>query len=268
MKKTLFVASIVLTSSFSYAFDFDKLTKDVVENITKTQSSSSNNTKTSNLEDSTISKGLKEALKTGVSYAVKELGAKNGYLNNSSVKIPLPSPLDKAETLIRKAGGDKIADDLINSMNKAATNAAPKTANIFLNAIEKMSIEDAKKILSGNSDAATQYFKNNTSQALKELITPLVQNTMKENKVASYYNTANSFYKSNVKNLVENSSVMSYAKQFGADKYLKASDENLDEYVTNKAIDGLFKIIAQKEASIRKNPIEQTTSLLKKVFGN
>ena len=269
MKKTTIIATLLLTSSLSFAFDLNSLTKGVIDNVTKQSSESTTTTKTTNLSESTVNSGLKEALKKGVSYAVSTLGAQNGYLNNSLVKIPLPENLAKAETLIRKAGGDKMADDLINSMNTAATKAAPKTAEIFVQAIDKMSIEDAKKILGGTENAATDYFKANTTESLKKLITPLIQETMKQNQVATYYDTANSFYKTNLKDTVQNSSVMGLAKNFGVDSYIPgSSDENIDEFVTNKAIDGLFKMIAQKEAEIRTSPVAQTTSLLQKVFGN
>lgn len=266
MKKLLILASLLLSSTLSFAFDFKDITKSVLENVTN------NNTKTnsvnSNLDNSTASSGLKEALKIGVNYAVKSLGANNGYLNNSLVKIPLPDNLAKAETLIRKVGGDEMANNLITSMNNAATKAAPKTADIFINAINNMSLIDAKNILAGGNNAATNYFKSNTTNSLKKMITPIIQETMKENQVASYYNTINNFYKSNVSSLVDTDSVKTLAKSFGVDSYIPStSDKDLDEYVTNKAIEGLFKMIAQKEGQIRNNPAAQTTSLLKQVFG-
>lgn len=265
MKKISLVASVLLTTTFSFAFDLESITKTVIDNVSKPASTTQT---TSNLSNDTISSGLKEALKNGVNFAVKQLGAKDGYLNNSLVKIPLPDNLSKAETIIRKAGGNEVADNLINSMNKAATTAAPKTANIFLDAINKMSLEDAQKILAGNDTAATNYFKENTTNSLKQLITPIIKESMKENQVAQYYETANNFYKSNISGVVENSSAMGIAKNFGVDSYIpKSSDKSLDEYVTQKAIDGLFKMIAQKETAIRQNPIEQTTSILKQVFG-
>ncbi len=153
-------------------------------------------------------------------------------------------------------------------MNTAATKAAPKTAHIFVEAIEKMSLTDAQKILNGNENAATEFFKNNTTDSLKKMITPIIQETMKQNQVAAYYDTFNNYYKQYGKGLVENSGVMNMAKNFGVDSYIPgSSDKNLDEYVTDKAIDGLFKMIAQKEGAIRSNPVEQTTSILKQVFG-
>lgn len=270
MKKTSVITALLLTSTMSFAFDLNSITKAVTDNLSKPVETTEKSTSTkSNLDNTTVTSGLKEALKTGVNFAVSNLGKENGYLNNSLVKIPLPDNLAKAEMLIRKAGGDKIADDLILSMNNAATKAAPKTAEIFVNAIEKMSIDDAKKILAGNENAATEYFKSNTTDSLKKMITPIIQETMRQNQVATYYDTANNFYKSNLKGTVENSSVMGLAKNFGVDSYLPgSSDESLDEYVTTRAIDGLFKMIAQKEAQIRTSPVAQTTSLLQKVFGN
>lgn len=266
MKKSILVSTLLLTSTLAFAFDLTSLTKDVVDTVSK-NSATTSTTKT-NLSDSTVTSGLKEALKTGVTFAVQQLGSNNGYLNNTSAKIPLPNNLSAVEKVIRSAGGGKMADDLINSMNSAATKAAPQTAEIFMAAIDKMSLTDAQKILAGKNDAATEYFKTNTTESLKKSITPIIQETMKENNVASYYDNVNNLYKSNAKGLVDNSGVMGMAKSFGVDSYLPGnSKENLDEFVTNKAIEGLFTMIAQKEAAIRTNPVEQTSSILKQVFG-
>ncbi|MGE4382540.1 MAG: DUF4197 domain-containing protein [Arcobacter sp.] len=268
MKKSIIASTLILSTTFVFALDLGSIAKGVLDTATTTNQTKSTTQTSSNLSDSTVSSGLKEALKTGVKYATTQLGATNGYLNNSAVKIPLPDNLAKAETLIRSVGGDKMADDLILSMNNAASKAAPKTAEIFIDAIDKMTVTDAQKILTGGNNAATEYFKSNTSASLKKAITPIIQETMKENQVASYYDTANNLYKSNTKGLTQNSQVMGLAKNFGVDSYLPGnSDESLDEFVTNKAIEGLFTMIAQKEAAIRQNPVEQTSSLLKQVFG-
>ncbi|RXJ68125.1 hypothetical protein CRV08_07655 [Halarcobacter ebronensis] len=249
--------------NFGFSFDLNSFAKDVISGVKDNSTKESNTT----LSNSTITDGLKETLKIGVNYAVETLGKENGYLNNSLVKIPLPENLQKAETIIRKVGGDKVADELIASMNKAATQAAPKTADIFVKAIEKMSLEDAKKILEGNNNAATEYFKTNTSSSLKSVIKPIIEKTMEQNSVAGYYDSFNSYYKQYAKDYVNSTSVMSLAKNFGVDSYLpSSSDENLNDYVTQKAIDGLFSMIAKKEAAIRENPVEQTTSLLKQLF--
>jgi len=267
MKKIIIASTIILSTSLLQSFDLGGLVKAATEatsNNTQTTQSS-----TTELSSSVVSDGLKEALKVGVDYGVKALSKDGGYLNNSAVKIPLPENLTKVESVIRSAGGDKIADDLINSMNKAATTAAPKTAKIFVKAIDDMSIEDAKKILAGDDNSATNYFKKHTTDSLKNMIKPIIQKTMSENNVAAYYDTFNEAYNTYGKDLVKSSGIMDMAKSFGADSYIpEATDENLDDYVTQKAIDGLFKMIAEKEGEIRENPIAQTTSLLKQVFGN
>ncbi|NCB13148.1 MAG: DUF4197 domain-containing protein [Erysipelotrichia bacterium] len=274
MKKSIIASTIILSTTFTFALDLGSIAKGVAESVINEKQTNTtiptlnNNNTNSNLDNSTVTSGLKEALKVGVNYATTQLGSNNGYLNNSLVKIPLPDNLAKAESLLRSAGGDKMADDLINSMNSAASKAAPQTAEIFMDAIDKMSLADAQKILNGGDNAATNYFKANTTESLKKSILPIVQQTMKENQVAGYYDTLNNLYKSNVKDLVENSSVMGMAKNFGVDSYLPGnSNESLDEFVTTKAIDGLFTMIAQKEAGIRANPVEQTSSILKQVFG-
>ena len=266
MKKSLIVTGI-LFSTLSFGFDLKQIAGDVAKNIPENVTST-NKTQKSNLDNSTISSGLKEALKTGVTYATSTLGKENGYLNNKTAKIPLPSNLQNVEGVIRKAGGDKMADDLINSMNAAASKAAPKTADIFMNAISKMSLTDAQTILGGKENAATEYFKKNSSNELKAMIKPIIQDSMKESNVAQYYETANNFYQSSAKGLVQNSAVTGLAKNLGVDSYIPGnSNENLDDYITSKAMDGLFSMIAQKEAGIRANPLEQSTSILKQVFG-
>jgi len=267
-KKVSIGASLVLCSTFSFGFDLESVAKGVMDNVVNESTTTSNtSSSTSSLSEATVTSGLKEALKVGVDYAVKNLGSNDGYLSNSLVKIALPENLQKAEGIIRNVGGEKMADDLINSMNSAATKAAPQTAKIFVEAIEKMSLNDAKKILAGDENAATDYFEVNSTTSLKNMISPIIKEAMKENQVASYYDAFNSYYQTYGKDLVDSSGAATLAKSFGLDSYLPgSSDENLDEYVTQKAIDGLFKMIAQKESVIRSNPIEQTTSLLKQVF--
>ncbi len=262
MKK---IGSILLLSvSLTFAFDLGSFAKSVMG----TNSSDVLGEK-SVLGNATVADGLKEALKKGVSFAARELGKNGGYLNNTLVKIPLPENLAKAEKLVRKFGGDRVADNLINSMNSAASKAAPKSVKIFMDAIDKMSIDDAKRILAGNKDAATEYFKTHTSKSLEKMIAPIVKNSMKNSSVSKYYDLFSSYYEKYGKKYVQNSSIMSLAKSFGADSYLPSTSyKDLDKYVTDKAIDGLFKMIAKEEENIRKNPVARTTSLLKKVFSN
>jgi hypothetical protein len=273
MKKniTLSALTIILGTTLVFGFDFGsaldmmkKVDTSKLKDIT-TSTLSSKKSSTS-LDSLTVSSGLKQALKKGVSYGIKTLGSKDGYLKH--FKIPLPKNLQKGEKIIRKLGGGKMADDLINSMNKAATQAAPKTAKIFLSAIDKLTIKDSKKILMGSNNEATKYFEKHTTKSLASMIKPIVKQSMKDNKVATYYDKANGFYNSKAKGYLQNNKITSLAKKFGVNKYIpQSSDTKLDDYVTKKAIAGLFKMIATKEKDIRKNPIAQTTSLLKKVFG-
>jgi len=264
MKRILVI--LIILSSFVFGFDIGGFAKSM---LGETSVSKTSNIQKTGLSNSTVTSGLKEALKKGVRYAANSLGKKNGYLNNSLVKIPLPKSLENTEKIVRKFSGDKIADNLIESMNNAASYAAPKTVDIFIKAIEKMSLDDAKKILVGNKDAATQYFKNRTSSSLEKMISPIVDKTMKQNSVVKYYRIFDNYYKKYAKEYVQNSGIMKMTKNFGVDSYIPSSnDENLNKYVTSKAIDGLFKMIAQKEADIRANPVARTSSILKKVFGN
>jgi len=266
MKKTLLI--LILLGNYAFAFSFSDLTDTIVKEakeVVKTQSASS----ASSLSNDTIIKGLKEALNKGVKSAVTTLGANNGYLDNSEVKIPLPSNLEKAKVLISKIGGESYINDLEKAMNDAATQAAPKTAKILGDSIAKMSITDASNILKGAPNSATKYFKTNTLESLKTLITPIIKETMATNDVASYYSSFNSFYKENVKSYVDSSSLTSYAKSLGVDSYIPgSSDESLDEYIVNKALDGLFLMIEKEEKAIRENPVERTTQILKDVFTN
>lgn len=259
------ISSTLATQLFSFDFESAlKNTIDTVNQATQTSNSGAN----INLKDSTITRGLKEALKVGAKYGVETLGKKNGYLNNKDAKIKLPKNLEKLDGVIRKAGGDKIINDLILSMNNAATQAAPKTIEIFIDAIEKISIKDSKAILAGDNDAITKYFKKNTTQSLKKLIKPIIQKSMQDNNVAKYYDTFNSFYKENIKDITQNNSLMQAANSYGLGDFIsQASDKNLDEHITDGAIRGLFKIIAKKEKDIRTKASAQTTSILKKVFG-
>ena len=271
MKKTVMVIA-VLASLNLYAGWQSQLggilgglgSGDQSENSNK--SSSSNQTKKVNLTNMDMNKALKEALKEGVKFAVKSLGKEGGYYDNPLVKIPLPKSMEKSASIIKKFGGEKYIEDLELSMNKAAQKSAPKTAKIFMDSIKDMSIEDAKKILAGNEHSATDYFREKTTKKLTSMIKPIVKESMKENGVYKYYGLFNSYYKK-----YSNSSAIQTAsnlsKQFGFGDYLPStSEENLDDYVTKKAIDGLMNMIAQKEKDIRANPLMQHSDIVKNVF--
>lgn len=250
-----FLFVVLVSYQTLFGFDLGAMAKDVLGGDKKSSVDRSH----ISLDNATITSGLKEALSVGVEYATKELGAKNGYLDNSLVKINLPKSLSKAESVIRGLGGDKYVDNFVESMNSAASDAAPHTVDIFLKAISDMSLDDAKKILVGDDNAATEYFKSTTTRSLSKLIRPIVKKTMDTNNVTKYYEEVNGFYKSDIKSM---------ATEYGLGSFISTDkDKDLDDYVTDEAIDGLFKIIAEKEKEIREDPVAQTTTLLKQVFG-
>ena len=191
-------------------------------------------------------KGLKEALTQGAGQAVAMLGKPDGFLGNPQVRIPLPGNLKKAEKMLRTLGMGQQADDLEMAMNRAAEAAVPEAKTLLVNAVKQMSVSDAKGILTGGDDAATQYFRRTTSGPLTEKFRPIVKQAMSKVNVAQQYDR-----------------FAGKAEKFGL---LGAEDAQLDSYVTQKALDGLYLIIAEEEKSIRKNPAEAAGKLARKVF--
>lgn len=259
--RLLFTTLFLSVSAFA---GWQDMAKGVMDSL---NSKESTQTTANTQDDSLVSKALKEALNQGITTATNTLSKENGFLN-SMVKIPLPSNLQKVEGMIRKAGGDKYADELILAMNTAASKSIPKTVAIFKEAVSNMSIQDAQKILEGSNHATTEYFQSKTQTKLTQAIAPIVKQSMAQNEVASYYQAFNSFYQSQSKTLLKDSAITSYAKNFGVDSYLPGNEEqNLEEYITDKTIKGLFTLIAKEEQAIRTNPVNRTTELLKEVFG-
>ena len=199
------------------------------------------------LSSKDTSVGLKEALSQGVNQAVASLGKPDGFLGNPKVKIPLPGQLAKAESMLRMAGMGKQADKLITAMNQAAEAAVPETKPLLIGAVKSMSVEDAKKILTGGDDSVTQFFKRKTSAQLMEKMLPIVKKHTAEVSVAQKYDKL--------------------AGQGAALGLIKPDDAQIDSYVTRKALDGLFTMIAEEEKAIRANPMKAAGSLAKKVFG-
>jgi len=195
----------------------------------------------------TVASGLKEALSVGTKNAVGLLSKTNGYFGNEAVKILLPENIRRAGDALRMAGYEKEVDAFILSMNRAAEKAAPKAADIFAGAIQSMSIDDAQKILGGGNTAATEYFKSKTSTQLFDAFKPDISKSMSEVGVTKAYKAMTDRY----------TAMMPFAKMESLD---------LDRYVTNKSLDGLFHMVGQEEAKIRTNPAARTTDLLRKVF--
>ena len=198
------------------------------------------------LTDKDASGGLREALVQGASKAVGQLGTDGGFLNNPKVKIGLPATLAPVEGMLRTMGRGKDLDALVDTMNKAAEQAVPKAKVLLVDAVKKMSVDDAKKILAGGDDAATQYFKEKTSAQLAESFLPTVKATTDKLALADKYNK-----------------IASKAGSLG----LGGDELKIENYVTRKALDGLFLMIAEEERAIRQNPLGAATGLAKKAFG-
>lgn len=188
-----------------------------------------------------------EALEVGARRAIELLGKDGGYLNDKAVKILMPDSLQKVDSLLRKLGQEKYADEFVASMNTAAERAVPKTTTIVIDAIKKMKLSDARAILQGNDDAATQYLRQNTSEALQQAIQPIVSATMDEVGVTAAY-----------KKMVGKADFLS--------SFVDKDSLDIDRYVTEKTLDGLFIKLAAEEALIRKDPLARSSDLLKKVF--
>ena len=191
--------------------------------------------------------GLREALVKGTQYAVDSLGRQDGFFGNGKVKIPLPGSLQKVEKLLHQLGMGKQADELVLTMNRAAEAAVPEAKALLVDSVRRMSIQDAKGILTGGQDSATQFFRRSTSDQLRAKFLPIVKKATARVKLAQKYDE-----------------YAGKGVQFGL---VKKEDANLDNYVTQKALDGLFVMVAEQEAKIRQNPAEAASGILKKVFG-
>ncbi len=200
------------------------------------------------LTNDKIIAGLKEALSVGTEKAIVLLGKEGGYLDDAQVKIPLPEGLEKVAKGLRTLGQDKLVDQFEETINRAAEQAVPETLSIFGDSIRQMSLDDAKGILEGSDTAATDYFKEKSTGKLSEAILPIVQNATKETGVTSAY-----------KGMVSKVGFLG--------DYVDMDSLDLDQYVTERALDGLFLKLAEQEQLIRKDPIARTTDILKQVFG-
>jgi hypothetical protein len=200
------------------------------------------------LSESKIIAGLKEALEIGTGNAVSYVSQLDGYYKNPDIRIPLPDNVQKAENLLRTVGFGSKVDAFEESMNRAAERAAPEARSLFVDAIKKMSISDARNILQGRDNEATLYFEDKTRGRLYELFKPIVHTAMSEVGVTQSYQELDTKVRS---------------LPLGE----KASFD-LDDYVTNKGLDGLFFMVAQEERKIRQDPTARVTNLLEEVFGS
>jgi len=211
------------------------------------------------LSSDQVTGGLKDALGNGVQHAIAQLGHDGGYLTNLNVKIPLPEKLQTVEKTLHALKQDKYADDFVATMNHAAEQAVPQAADVFGDTVKQMTMDDAKAILTGPPDAATQFFRRTTQTNLYARFLPIVQAATAKTGVTSAYK--------NMMSKVSGSGGIGGSLSGLAGNYLGPDALDLDAYVTDKALDGLFKMVADEEKRIRENPAARTTDLMQKVFG-
>jgi hypothetical protein len=204
------------------------------------------NSKGSILSEEEIINGLKEALTIGTNNSTKKLGVENGFFNDAILKIVMPPEAQKVASSLRRLGMGSLVDKAELSMNRAAEDATSGVADIFIEAIKKMTIKDGLEILKGDSVAATNYLKTNTSQQLTEKIKPVIEASLKKVNATKYWSDVFKNY----------------------NKFLRQNvNTDLTAYVSGKTSDAIFYTISQEENKIRKDPAAQVTDLLKKVFG-
>lgn len=201
----------------------------------------------SDLSQKDATGGLKDALTQGAQVAVKQLGTPGGFSNNPDVRIELPGNLGKAAKAMKKFGMGAQVDQLETSMNKAAEAAVPQAQALLVDAVKNMSVADAKGILSGGQDSATQYLSKSSREQIRQKFLPIVKKATDQVGLAKQYN--------------------SFAGQAATLGVLDSKNANVEGYVTEQALNGLFEMIAKQEESIRANPAAAATSLAKKVFG-
>ncbi len=194
-----------------------------------------------------VGEGLKEALVKGISKGSDLVSQLDGYLKNAEIKIPFPPDVKKVEDKLRQIGLGSEVDKFVVSLNRGAEDAAKEAKPIFVNAIRQMTIQDAWSILKGQPDAATQFLKRTTTTQLKEKFKPVIQNSLNKVNATKYYGDL----------------INTYNKV----PFVQKVNPNLDDYATDRAIEGLFIMIAKEEKNIRQDPLARTTELLKKVFG-
>ena len=205
-----------------------------------------NSTLGKGLSEKDIVKGIKQALTVGIQNAGTQASALDGFYKNDLIKIPFPKEAEQMKSTLEGLGLKQQVDDFEKQLNRAAEDAAVKAAPVFINAITSMNVNDGLSILRGNNDAATQYLKNATTAELTNQFKPIIAASLKKVQITNYWNPLFSAY----------------------DKipFVNHINPNLDDYVTGKAIEGLFKLVAQEELKIRQVPAARVTPTLKKVF--
>jgi len=222
---------------------------DLLKSAGEALGSGKSTTQASGLTDAEVGRGLKEALSVGAERAIALLGQEGGYLDDPQVRIEPPKALKKAGKILDQLGYGSLVDDFETSVNRAAEQALPATADIVKQTVADMTLEDVRGILSGGDDAATQFLRHKAGDRLHQAILPIVGSATDGAGATAAY-----------KKLADQASRSSGG-------LVSAESIDLDQYVTDKALDGLFLKLAAEERAIRENPAARTTDLLKKVFG-
>ena len=237
MKKFRIAVSLICVSSFLISFPASS--QGLLERFGLRDSSE--------LSESVISDGLREALTVGAERTIEVVSKQDGYLGNKKIKIPLPDMMRRVEAPLRRMGHGEKVDDFILSMNRAAEAAAPIAKEAMVEAISRMTVEDAKRILKGRNTAATDYLSKTTRESLLKKFKPIIQEGMNEYAVSAKYDAV----------------ISQYDPSGALTRHLSGG---IEDYTANKALDGLFFMIGQEEKRIRNKPAARTTDLLKKVF--
>lgn len=255
------LAAVALPALATHSGQFKDLLNKVKQSAQKSDTSQLGR----NLPTSDIAAGLKEALAKGTTNAINSLGRNGGFSDNAKVRIPLPGKLEQAANLARQLGQGAKVDAFELSMNRAAEKAVPQVAEIFGDAIRKMTLSDARGILTGGDHAATEFFRRVAGDALTARIHPIVAKATNSVGVTQKYKSLTSGSAGGALG-----SALGSLSALGGDHASKSggSPLDLDDYVTDKTLDGLFTTIGEQEKSIRDNPAARTSGLLKKVFGS
>ena len=239
MKKTNYLIAILFVGNVFYTFaQFPSIKKEIVKIIPSTVSS--------NLSEDEVGRGIKEALTNGIEKGVNQLSKADGYFKDPQIKIPMPEEAKNVEEKLRKIGQGKKVEEAIESINRAAEDAASASKDLFINAIKNLTLKDVMNILNGKDDAATSYLNTNTNSALIEKFSPIIKASLDKVGATKHWSTVFTAY--------------------NAIPLVQKVNPDLTQYATKKAIDGLFIQIAKQELEIRKNPSARGTDLLKKVF--
>jgi hypothetical protein len=244
MRIFIVMVSAVLSFSLASITQADSLDSKIEQQLLKKQNTGSNN-----LSQTEASGGIKEAMALGVKRAITQLGREDGFNKDPLVRILVPKQMRKIADAARQLGAGKKVDEFELSMNRAAEKAIPAAADIFADAVRQMTVQDAVNIVRGEQDAGTQFFRRVTEEKLRAKFMPIVADATAKTGVTKRYKEMS-------------------GKNSGITKLLGGGESiDLDRYVTDKSMDGLYHYVAEQEKDIRKNPLKQTSNLLRKVFG-